>query len=141
MIENSSYQVSDFRPPWQEAWEARRPLGAQREGRWGWEWMSGWTEADRHREGRAPCGFEAGWPGGREERLIACVLWGGRLPRLGLAAVGIGFRPGPVGLRDSRNAGPRAWRQASAISHISDLPAQIWKFEEAQPALPDCKET
>jgi len=45
------------------------------------------------------------------------------------------------GLRDSRNAGPRAWKRANAISRISDLLAQIWKFEEAQPALPDCKET
>lgn len=65
----------------------------------------------------------------------------GRLPGSGLAVVGISFRPEPVGLRDSWNAGPRAWRQANAISPISDLPAQIWKFEEAQPALPDCKGT
>lgn len=71
------------------------------------------------------------------------VLYGvGRLlARPGQAAVGVGFRPGLVGLRDSRNAGPRAWKRANAISHISDLLAQIWKFEEAQPALPDCKET
>lgn len=65
----------------------------------------------------------------------------GGSPGSGPDAVGICFRPGPVGLRDSGNAGPRAWRQANAISSISDLPAQIWKFEEAQPALPDCKET
>lgn len=60
---------------------------------------------------------------------------------MGLAAVGIVSAPGPVGLRDSRNAGPRAWRRANAISPISDLPVQIWKFEEARLALPDCKET
>lgn len=92
--------------------------------------------------GRPPCSFEAGWPGCREEKLIACIFYGvGASPGSGLAVVRISFRPGPVGLRDSRNAGPRAWRQANAISHISDLLAQIWKFEEAQPALPDCKET
>lgn len=51
------------------------------------------------------------------------------------------FLPGPVGLRDSRNAGPRVWRQANAIRPITDLEVQIWKFEEAQPALPNCKET
>lgn len=69
------------------------------------------------------------------------VFYGvGRLPCSCLTAVGISFRPGPVGLRDSWNAGPRAWRQANAISPISDLPVQIPKFEEAQLALPDCKE-
>ena len=64
-----------------------------------------------------------------------------RLPCSCLTAVGLSFCPGPVGLRDSWNAGPRVWRRANAISPISDLPEQIWKFEEAQPALPDCKET
>lgn len=32
------------------------------------------------------------------------------------------------------------WRLPASQAKI-DLPAQIWKFEEAQPALPDCKET
>lgn len=70
------------------------------------------------------------------------VFYGvGKLPWLGPCCCGDRFRPGPVGLRDSRNAGPRAWRRANAISPISDLPVQIWKFEEARLALPDCKET
>lgn len=92
-------------------------------------------------EGRPSHVFEVGWPGGHEERLISCILWGGEAPWLRPRCCGISFRPEPVGLRDSWNAGPRAWRQANAISPISDLPAQIWKFEEAQPALPDCKGT
>lgn len=28
-------------------------------------------------EGRLPYGFETGWPGSHEERLLSCVLWGG----------------------------------------------------------------
>ena len=64
-----------------------------------------------------------GWGGSR-----AWPLWGWLPPR-------------PVGLRDSRTAGPRAWRRANAVRRISDLLVQIWKFEEAQPALPDYKET
>lgn len=77
----------------------------------------------------------------RKEGSFHAFYGAGRLPGSGLTAVGISFRPELVGLRDSWNAGPRAWRQANAISPISDLPAQIWKFEEAQPALPDCKGT
>lgn len=91
-------------------------------------------------EGRLPHGFETGCQVAMKKGSFPVFYGVGRLPCSCLAAVGIGFRPGPVGLRDFWNAGPRAWRQANAISPISDLPVQIWKFEEAQPALPDCKE-
>lgn len=86
---------------------------------------------------------EAAWAGGPKESSFYMLCGVGRLPRPQGPGTGCGnrFLPGPVGLRDSRNAGPRAWRRANAIRPISDLEAQIWKFEEAQPALPNCKET
>jgi hypothetical protein len=84
----------------------------------------------------------ASWSEGHEERLVSPAVWGGGAPQaLDPAAVRTGPALGLCGLRDSWNAGLRAGRRANAISPISDLEAQIWKFEEAQPALPNCKET
>lgn len=81
-----------------------------------------------------------GW--GHLGRLISHAVWGGETPQASRpSGCGNSFLPGPVGLRDSQNAGPRVWRRANAIRPITDLEVQIWKFEEAQPALPNCKET
>lgn len=65
---------------------------------------------------------EATWAGGPKGSSFYMLCGVGRFPRSqGLAACGNSFLPGLVGLRDSRNAGPRAWRQANAIRPISDL--------------------
>lgn len=108
-----------------------------------------WVETQRVEVGRAgqdwrtgkPAMAGATCPGGPEERLISHGVWGGETPQAPRpCGCGNSFLPGPVGLRDSRNAGPRVWRQANAIRPITDLEVQIWKFEEAQLALPNCKE-